>query len=644
MKIDVAKSAGFCFGVKRAVDTVLKKAAEGKKVYTFGPIIHNETVVNEFEQKGITVIENTKEAYKVPKGTIIIRSHGISKADNDLLNCSGHEIIDATCPFVKKIHNIVYEESKKNKKIIIIGDKNHPEVMAISGWCEGNAIVIQNPEEAVGFVPEGNSEYVVVSQTTFNQKIFKETVEILKKNIYYISVMNTICSATEERQKEAFEMAQTHDAMIVIGSTKSSNTRKLFEICKRQCASTYFIQKLVDLDLNQFKSFCCVGITAGASTPKNLITEVLTVMEESFEQLMEESFKTVHTGQVVEGTVIGVKEDEIILNIGYKSDATVSRGEYTNTPNVDLTKCVNVGDVMTVKILKVDDREGQVLASYKRLAAERTSKVLEEAFNNKTVLKGKVSEVLNGGLIVVIDETRIFIPASLVSDVYEKDLSKYKDQEIEFVLTEFNPKKRRIIGDRKQIVAAEKAAKKQELFARIKVGDTVEGVVKNVTDFGAFVDIGGVDGLLHISEMSWGRIENPKRIFKPGDNVRAFIKEISGDKIALSMKFPDQNPWANADEDFAIGNVIVGKVARMTDFGAFIEIVPGVDALLHVSQISKKRIEKPQDVLKVGQEVTAKIVDFNYDEKKISLSIRELEEDAENEEAENAEEAPADAE
>ncbi|MCR5584402.1 MAG: 30S ribosomal protein S1 [Lachnospiraceae bacterium] len=360
-------------------------------------------------------------------------------------------------------------------------------------------------------------------------------------------------------------------------------------------------------------------------------------MEESFEQLMEESFKTVHTGQVVEGKVISVKEDEIILNIGYKSDATVSRGEYTNTPNVDLTKCVKVDDTMNVKILKVDDREGQVIASYKRLAAERSSKVLEEAFNNKTVLKAPVSEVLNGGLIVEIDETRIFIPASLVSDTFEKDLTKYKGQEIEFVLTEFNTKRRRIIGDRKQLVAAQKEEKKAELLSKIKVGDTVEGVVKNVTDFGAFVDIGGVDGLLHISEMSWGRIENPKKVFKSGDNVRAFIKEISGDKIALSMKFADQNPWANADEDFAIGNVITGKVARMTDFGAFIEIVPGVDALLHVSQISKKRIEKPSDVLKIGQEITAQIVDFNYDEKKISLSMRALEEPDEETEVTEAE-------
>ncbi len=636
MKVDLAKTAGFCFGVERAVSSVYEQIEKQKKVYTYGPIIHNDTVVSELEGKGVKVLNSLLEAENAEKGCVIIRSHGVTKEEYEKLRSFGHEIIDATCPFVKKIHAIVSEESKKGKKIIIAGDPEHPEVKAIMSFCETEAIILKSAEDALKFKALEGDEYILVSQTTFNTNIFKEIVEILKKNSYYISVMNTICNATEARQTEACELAKTHDAMIVIGDNKSSNTRKLFEICRQQCASTYFIQKLIDLDLKQFKSFCCVGITAGASTPNKIIKEVLTAMEESFEQLMEESFKTVHTGQVVEGTVISVKEDEIILNIGYKSDATISRGEYTNTPNVDLTKVVKVGDTMNVKILKVDDREGQVIASYKRLAAERSSKLLEEAFNNKTVLKGTVTEVLGGGLIVEIDETRIFIPASLVSDYYEKDLTKYKGQEIEFVLTEFNPKQRRVIGDRKQIVSAEKEEKKKALLSKIAVGDTVSGVVKNVTDFGAFVDIGGVDGLLHISEMSWGRIENPKKVFKTGDNVKVFIKEITGEKIALSMKFTDENPWANADKDFAIGNIIKGKVARMTDFGAFIEIVPGVDALLHVSQISKKRIEKPSDVLKVGQEVTAQIVDFNYDEKKISLSMRALEP-----EEENAEEAPA---
>ena len=346
--------------------------------------------------------------------------------------------------------------------------------------------------------------------------------------------------------------------------------------------------------------------------------------EMSFEQMLEESLKTIRNGEVVEGTVIDVKPDEIILNIGYKSDGFITRNEYTNEPNVDLTTVVKVGDTLEAKVVKVNDGEGQVLLSYKRLAAEKGSKRLEEAFENQEILKAKVSQVLAGGVCVIVDETRVFIPASLVSDTYEKDLTKFKDQEIEFIITEFDPRKRRIIGNRKTLLVAKKAELQKELFAKIKVGDVIEGTVKNVTDFGAFIDLGGVDGLLHISEMSWGRVENPKKVFTVGQQVRVFIKSINDTKIALSMKFDDENPWNGAAEKYAVGNVVKGKVARMTDFGAFVELAPGVDALLHVSQISHEHVEKPADVLKIGQEVEAKIVDFNEDDKKISLSIKAL--------------------
>ena len=351
--------------------------------------------------------------------------------------------------------------------------------------------------------------------------------------------------------------------------------------------------------------------------------------EMSFEQMLDESFKTIRNGEVVEGTVIDVTPDEIILNIGYKADGIISRNEYTNEPNTDLTTVVSVGDTMEAKVVKVNDGEGQVLLSYKRLAAEKGSKRLEEAFESQEVLKAKVTQVLAGGLSVVVDETRVFIPASLVSDTYEKDLSKYEGQEIEFVITEFNPRKRRIIGDRKQLLTAKKEEMRKELFERLHVNDVVEGTVKNVTDFGAFIDLGGADGLLHISEMSWGRVENPKKVFKVGDVVKVFVKEINDDKIALSMKFEETNPWNNAAEKYAVGTVVTGKVARMTDFGAFVELAPGVDALLHVSQISREHVEKPSDVLKVGQEIEAKIVDFNEEEKKISLSVKALNDDAE---------------
>ena len=347
--------------------------------------------------------------------------------------------------------------------------------------------------------------------------------------------------------------------------------------------------------------------------------------ELSFEQMLEGSLKTIRTGEIVEGTVIDVKEDEIILNIGYKSDGIVSRNEYTNVPNADLRTMVSVGDTMEVKVLKVNDGEGQVQLSYRRVAAEKGSKRLEEAFENKEVLTAKVSQVLDGGLSVVVDETRIFIPASLVSDTYEKNLSKYADQEIEFVITEFNPRRRRIIGDRKQLLVAKKAEMQKELFERIHEGDIVEGVVKNITDFGAFVDLGGADGLLHISEMSWGRVEHPKKMFKVGQKLTVLIKEIKDTKIALSLKFDDANPWLNADEKYAVGNEVEGTVARMTDFGAFVELEPGVDALLHVSQISRDHVEKPADVLKIGQVIKAKVVDFNGEDHKISLSMKALE-------------------
>ena len=341
--------------------------------------------------------------------------------------------------------------------------------------------------------------------------------------------------------------------------------------------------------------------------------------------MLEDSLKTIRNGEVVDGTVIHVKPDEIVLNIGYKADGIITRNEYTNEANVDLTTLVSVGDKLTVKVLKVNDGEGQVLLTYKRLAAERGNERLKEAFENQEVLKATVAQILGGGLSVVVDEARVFIPASLVSDGYEKDLTKYQGQEIEFVISEFNPRRNRVIGNRRQLLVAEKAELQKALFEKLNVGDTVTGTVKNVTDFGAFIDLGGVDGLLHISEMSWGRVENPKKVFKVGEELSVLVKDINETKVALSLKFPETNPWANVATDYAVGNEVTGKVARMTDFGAFVELAPGVDALLHVSQISRAHVEKPADVLSVGQEITAKVVELNEADKKISLSMKILE-------------------
>ena len=366
--------------------------------------------------------------------------------------------------------------------------------------------------------------------------------------------------------------------------------------------------------------------------------------EASFEELLEDSLVTIHNGEVVEGTVIGVKDNEIILNIGYKADGILTKNEYSNNADVDLTSEVKPGDTMTVKVLKVNDGEGQVLLTYKRLQQDKMNERFQEAFDNQEVLTGKVSMVLKGGLSVSYGEGRVFIPASLVSDMYERDLSKYQDQEIEFVLTEVNPRKRRIIGDRKQLIVAKKKKMQEELLARIEVGMMVEGTVKNLTDFGAFIDLGGADGLLHISEMSWGRVADPKKLFKVGDKVNVMIKDIADTKIALTLKLEENNPWRNAAEKYQIGTVVTGKVARMTDFGAFIELEEGIDALLHVSQISIEHVEKPSDVLKVCQEITAKIVDFNEETKKISLSVKALEIENRKAEEEAAEAAEPEAE
>ncbi len=625
MEIRVAKTAGFCFGVKRAMDMVYAQVGK-QHVHTYGPIIHNDEVVRELEQNGIFALNSIEELKQKKQGTIIIRSHGVNKEIYDIAEQNQLEVVDATCPFVRKIHKIVMEESKKGHEIIIIGNKNHPEVQGIKGWSVVEPTIIESAEEMLSFAPKSQNKISIVSQTTFNYNKFQELVEIISKKGYDINVYNTICNATEERQLETRAIAKNVDAMIVIGGKHSSNTQKLYEISKKECDNTIYIQKNEDLKGLDFSDINSLGITAGASTPNKIIKEVhISMSEKSFEQLLEESLVTIKNGEVVEGTIIDVKEDEIILNIGYKADGIISRNEYSNTPNLDLRNEVKVGDKMEAKVLKVNDGEGQVLLTYKRLAAEKGNKRLEDAFNNKEVITAKVDQVLDGGLSVVVEEARVFIPASLVSDTYEKNLGKYKDQEIQFVISEFNPRKRRIIGDRKQLLIAEKKKKQEELFARIEPNMTVEGVIKNVTDFGAFIDLGGADGLLHISEMSWGRVENPKKVFKVGEHIKVLIKDIQGEKIALSLKFPETNPWLNAEEKYAVGNIITGKVARMTDFGAFIELETGVDALLHVSQIAKEHIEKPSDILKVGQEITAKVVDFKKDDRKISLSMKAVE-------------------
>ncbi len=646
--IKVAESAGFCFGVKRAVDKVYELVEKGCKVYTLGPIIHNEDVVSELARKGVEIIDDAASASEIlgskddsendenVQKVLVIRSHGIDRASDEYLKKIAAEsdgklsIVDATCPFVKKIHKIVMAASDEGKTVIIAGNGDHPEVKGIVGWAKKNektpVFVVSGAEELAKIDFSGVKSLCLVAQTTFNFENFKELVEIIAKKGYNrnTSVVNTICNATEKRQTETRQLAAKSDAMIIIGGRHSSNTAKLFEISKSYCDACFFVRNAEELKKLDFSGFDRIGITAGASTPHNIIEEVQNTMED-FEQLLEENLKSIHNGEVVEGTVIDVKEDQIVLNIGYKADGIIPRSEYTRDSELDLREAVHVGDTLSAKILKVNDGDGQVSLSYRRASSGIVeSKLLEEACENKTVVTGKVTDVVKGGLSVSVENARVFIPASLVSDVFEKDLSKYKNADIDFIVTEYSPKERRIIGDRKQLVVKEKAEKLAAALENIRPGDVFEGTVKNVTDFGAFVDIGDIDGLLHVSEMSWTRAQSPKKLFKVGDTVKVYVKDIKGSKIALSKKFDDENPWVKAETEFALGDVVKGKVARMAPFGAFVEIAPGIDALLHVSQILRTRVEKPEDVLKIGQEIEAKIVEFKPESKKISLSMKVL--------------------
>ncbi len=655
MEVILAKTAGFCFGVKRAVDMAYKEAEDrAGRVYTYGPIIHNEEVVRSLSESGVQVIEGKDQMKDLAPGSrLIIRSHGVSKEIFEEAKALGINVVDATCPFVSNIHKIVSEKSAEGDVIIIIGNPGHAEVEGTIGWINGDYYVVSNEEDIDSLPDMTERKITVVAQTTFSLKKFQELVAILQDKYYNVYVCKTICNATEERQKEAEELAKTVDAMIVIGGRNSSNTQKLYEICKQQCNNTYYIQTLVNLDLTAFESAFKfdgrVGITAGASTPNYIIKEVQNSMsEQTFEEMLEEQKPvSIRPGQVIDGKVVSVKEDELVVDIHYKSDGILKASEYSNEI-VDLTTVVKEGDDIKVKVLKTNDGEGTVLLSHKRVALEKAYETVENAFKNGEILTGKVVGAKNG-LIVNVSECRVFIPASLVDDTFVKDLDKYIGQDVEFYITEFDTtqKQKRIIGNRKKVVQERKAAKAAEFYANNRIGDVIVGKVKNITPFGVFIDLGGIDGLLHISEMSWGRVENPSKIFKVGDEVRCFIKDIDeeNDKIALSRKFPDENPWLGVEEKYAIGTVVKGKVARMADFGAFVVLEPGIDALLHVSMISRDRIEKPSDVLKSGQEIEAKVVDLKVDEKKISLSMKALlpEEPKKEDEAEEVDEEAANA-
>ena len=648
--IRVAESAGFCFGVKRAIEMAYEAIGVEPKLYSYGQLIHNKTVTDDLASKGLEIVENLDG---LTEGTLLIRSHGVGKALYDEAEAKGLKILDGTCPFVKKIHNIVHEKLANGMGIIIVGDGTHPEVIGINGWCENTAVILEEEEAAkTKEIPE-KDRYAVVVQTTFRQAKFDKILEILQDRGVNMEIHNTICSATEKRQTEAEELSKTVDKMIVIGGKNSSNTQKLVEICAKNCGNTVHIETICDLVLNNFGKDDKIGITAGASTPPAIIKEVVVTMSEAlenavqnlggseeatFEQMLEESLVTLHTGDVVKGTVIQVVNEEVSVNLGFKSDGIIARGEFSSDPTVIPSKTVQPGDEIEVFVVRVNDGDGNVMLSRKRIEAQKGIEEIEAAYNEKAVVTGTVTSVVKGGLIAVVNGVNVFIPSSQVSNRFIEDLSVFNGQELEFNIIEVDRVKRRFIGGRKALVEQEIAAKRAALFETIQAGSRVNGTVSRLTDFGAFVDLGGVDGLIHISEMSWGRISNPKEVLKEGQEVEVFVLDVDKEKgkISLSLKDADKNPWKLAAEKYAVGSIVEGKVVRMVPFGVFVELEPGVDGLVHISQIANKHVVKPEDELKVGEVINVKVLEVNPEQKKISLSKRQADAPVEEAPAEEA--------
>ena len=639
MKITTAKSAGFCFGVNRAIEACYREIEKGGKIYTYGPLIHNKNVNADMAEKGVEIIDGFDDIDK--SATVVIRSHGVGKSVYDELEANNINYVDGTCPFVKKIHNIVFKNRENGKNIIIIGDAKHPEVKGINGWCGNSAIIVDNVEDAEKIELDAEKDYAVVVQTTFRESKYNDILSVLQKKTERITADNTICSATEERQTEAVKLSKTVDKMLVIGDKGSSNTQKLFEICNKNCQNTYYIETINDLVLNCFNNNDKIGVTAGASTPPALIKEVITTMSEmdevkntmegeelTFEQMLENSFVTLRSGEIVKGTVISTAGEEVSVNLGYKSDGIIPRGEFSSDASVIPSKTVQPGDEIEVYVVRVNDHDGNVLLSKKKVESQKGLEEIEKAFEEKVPVTGKVTDVVKGGLIAVVNGIRVFIPSSQVSGRFVEDLSVYKGTELTFNIIELDKAKRRYIGGRKALLAKEAEEKKAAVFATLEVGKKVTGTVSRITDFGAFVDLGGVDGLIHISEMSWGRISNPKEVLSEGDSVEVVVLDVDKEKskISLSLKDVTPNPWTLAVDKYIVGSIVEGKVVRMVPFGAFIELEPGVDGLVHISQIANKRVEKPEDELQIGEIIKVKVIEVNAEAKKISLSKKQAEE------------------
>ncbi|MDR3905668.1 MAG: bifunctional 4-hydroxy-3-methylbut-2-enyl diphosphate reductase/30S ribosomal protein S1 [Evtepia sp.] len=636
-EVILAKSAGFCFGVRRAVELAQQVAQSGQPYVMLGPVIHNDHVIADLEARGVRCVASLEE---VPPGCgVIIRSHGEGKAVYDQLAAMGCPVADATCVKVAHIHEIVKDASDRGRQVIIIGAPEHPEVKAIAGWCIG-AKIFRNVAELTEFLEIWNENsqkpVTLVSQTTSTDRIWIPCREKVKKECTNAEIFDTICNATCMRQSEAQSLAERCQAMIVIGDRKSSNTTRLAELCRAHCPLVYHISRAEELDPRKVSGVASVGITAGASTPGWIIKEVKDKMseeninameiEESFADMLEKSIKTLNTGDKVTGVVTGITATEVNVDLGTKHAGYIPLSELSDDPSVKPEDIVKVGDEIETYVMRVNDVEGVATLSKKRLDSVKNWDTIEAAVEEKTILEGTVTEVNKGGIVVNVKGIRVFVPASQTGKPRGADLSEMVKEQVKLRITEVNRSRRRVVGSIRSVLAEERAAKAAEVWANIEEGKHYEGTVKSLTSYGAFVDIGGVDGMVHVSELSWSRIKNPAEVVSVGDKVNVYVISFDAEKkkISLGMKDRNEDPWEKFTSTYEVGSVASVRVVKLMTFGAFAEIVPGVDGLIHISQIADHRIEKPGDELEEGQIVDVKITDIDYDRKKVSLSIRAL--------------------
>lgn len=629
----LADKAGFCFGVKRAVETALKYRESSKKaIYTLGPLIHNNDVVEFLKSKDIYPVE-IDELDNLNEGdVIIIRSHGVSSKIIDLLNSKNLVVADATCPHVSHIHRKVKEYYELGYGIVIVGDSSHPEVIGINGWCDDTAIVSKDGSN-IKSLPK---KVCIVSQTTEKQENWDKTLNLIKDMCEEVVAFNTICNATQVRQKAADDLSGKVDAMIVIGGHHSSNTAKLYEICKKNCSNTIHVENAGQIPEEIVNNCENIGVTAGASTPDWIIKEAITKMSENKElefneQLvyMDQNDVQIAVGDKVKGQIISLNEKAAFVNIGYKADAVIPIQEATRDENAKIEDLFKVGEEVEAKVISIRNDDGYVVLSKTEIEREEAYDEIKKAFENNETLKILIKESVNGGIIGRYKGVRVFIPASHIELFHVDNLEEYIGKTLEVNIIEYKLQRRgsKIVASRRNLLTKEKAEKEASAWSALEKGQIVEGNVKRLTNFGAFVEVNGLDGLLHVSEMSWGRVEKPEDVLKIDDKINVYILDIDKEKkkLSLSMKKLIANPWESIEEKYPIGNIVLGKVVRFADFGAFIELEPGVDGLVHISEISYKRINKPGDVLKIGEQVKAKIINVNKEDKKISLSIKETE-------------------